>query len=154
MPAGLRAELTAYHHSLRAGGAGRDGLPCLWLDLETRRCRHYEWRPDVCRLFEVGCGPCLDWREELNVPGGPTSGTTPAQETPARRGTAGRALTDRVLAMPTAVSVERGRLPQRVNDTLFFVCRGFFRYHTGSLVAFGNDGHSEPNTRREVEPFR
>jgi Fe-S-cluster containining protein len=72
MPAGLRAELTAYHHSLRAGGAGRDGLPCLRLDLETHRCRHYEWRPDICRLFEVGCGPCLDWREKLHVPGGPT----------------------------------------------------------------------------------
>jgi hypothetical protein len=34
------------------------------------------------------------------------------------------------------------------------VYRGVFRYHTGGLVASGNDGHSEPNTRREVEPFR
>ncbi|HZY87595.1 MAG TPA: YkgJ family cysteine cluster protein [Gemmataceae bacterium] len=72
MPAELRAELTAYHDGLRAGGRGRGGSPCLWLDLETRRCRHYEWRPDCCRLFEVGCGSCLDWREKLNVADGPT----------------------------------------------------------------------------------
>lgn len=36
--------------------------PCLWLDSETKRCRHYEWRPTVCRVFKVGgeiCGRLL-----------------------------------------------------------------------------------------------
>jgi Putative zinc- or iron-chelating domain len=41
--------------------------PCLWLDMETRKCRWYDWRPDVCRDFEVGCGPCLEHRRRIGV---------------------------------------------------------------------------------------
>src|ERR1035437_8520679 len=26
-------------------------LPCLWLNLETKRCKHYHFRPDVCQDF-------------------------------------------------------------------------------------------------------
>ena len=31
--------------------AGRydEGLPCLWYDTTTKRCRHYEHRPQACR---------------------------------------------------------------------------------------------------------
>lgn len=25
------------------------GLPCLWFDTTTKRCRHYEYRPQACR---------------------------------------------------------------------------------------------------------
>ena len=32
--------------------------PCAWLDQETRRCRFYEFRPEVCRSFEPGSGAC------------------------------------------------------------------------------------------------
>jgi Fe-S-cluster containining protein len=42
--------------------AGRDfweADPCVWYDLEARSCRHYEWRPDVCRSFAVGGADCL-----------------------------------------------------------------------------------------------
>lgn len=38
-------------------------LPCLWLDLETRRCRHYDLRPDVCERFVPGNPICLEDRE-------------------------------------------------------------------------------------------
>jgi uncharacterized protein len=31
-----------------------DLLPCVWLDLESLRCRHYDLRPQACRDFEVG----------------------------------------------------------------------------------------------------
>jgi Fe-S-cluster containining protein len=36
--------------------------PCIWLDLVTGRCRHYEHRPDVCREFEVGSTSCRESR--------------------------------------------------------------------------------------------
>jgi len=38
------------------------GLPCLWLDLETLRCRHYAIRPQVCREFELGGKVCVGMR--------------------------------------------------------------------------------------------
>ncbi|QEG23119.1 Flagellin N-methylase [Mariniblastus fucicola] len=37
--------------------------PCIWLDQETRLCKHHLHRPNVCRDFETGCGECLQWRE-------------------------------------------------------------------------------------------
>lgn len=38
--------------------------PCIWLDMETRKCKHHQHRPNVCRDFETGCGDCLNWRKE------------------------------------------------------------------------------------------
>jgi Fe-S-cluster containining protein len=38
--------------------------PCIWLDMETRLCKHHLHRPNVCRDFETGCGDCLQWRKE------------------------------------------------------------------------------------------
>lgn len=32
---------------------------CLWFDAETRRCHHYEWRPQICRDYELGGSGCL-----------------------------------------------------------------------------------------------
>jgi Fe-S-cluster containining protein len=37
--------------------------PCLWLDLETHHCRHYDVRPRVCRDFEPGAESCLEFRD-------------------------------------------------------------------------------------------
>lgn len=37
-------------------------LPCCWLDLSTKRCKHYDLRPSICREFEVGCEACLSSR--------------------------------------------------------------------------------------------
>jgi uncharacterized protein len=38
------------------------GLPCSWLDPETKRCQHYELRPQICRDFELGSPKCLELR--------------------------------------------------------------------------------------------
>ena len=38
--------------------------PCCWLDVESKRCRWYEWRPQICRDFKVGSESCLSWRCE------------------------------------------------------------------------------------------
>ena len=37
--------------------------PCTWLDLETRMCKHHQYRPNVCRDFETGNPECLQWRD-------------------------------------------------------------------------------------------
>jgi Fe-S-cluster containining protein len=41
--------------------------PCFWLDVETRQCRHYEQRPEICRDFAVGGEACLLWREAMAI---------------------------------------------------------------------------------------
>ncbi|MEX2139801.1 MAG: YkgJ family cysteine cluster protein [Pirellulales bacterium] len=38
------------------------GQPCIWLDEETKQCRHYEHRPQVCRDFERGGELCIQLR--------------------------------------------------------------------------------------------
>jgi len=62
----LEAEYPAAYETLlsyqkqRKEGTDRRG-PCVWLDLVTRKCLHYEFRPDVCLNFEPGgfsCGMC------------------------------------------------------------------------------------------------
>jgi Fe-S-cluster containining protein len=37
---------------------------CVWFDSQARRCRHYEWRPQVCRDYELGGTACLLLRRE------------------------------------------------------------------------------------------
>jgi uncharacterized protein len=44
-----------------------EGWPCLWLDPVARRCRHYEYRPEVCRDFEPGEDDCLRHRERRGI---------------------------------------------------------------------------------------
>jgi hypothetical protein len=51
-------------------------LPCLWYDVETRTCRHYERRPEACRQFEVGGEDCLWLRGEAGVEKIPEGVTT------------------------------------------------------------------------------
>ena len=41
--------------------------PCCWLDLETKRCRHYKYRPVACSRFEPGCDTCLEDRAEFGI---------------------------------------------------------------------------------------
>jgi Fe-S-cluster containining protein len=48
-------------------GKSRGDSACLWLDMETRRCRHYEWRPNCCRDFLLGDGACLSWRKQFGI---------------------------------------------------------------------------------------
>ena len=40
--------------------------PCLWLTADGK-CRHYAWRPNVCRTFQRGGPACRRWRGELSA---------------------------------------------------------------------------------------
>ncbi len=42
---------------------GAINCPCAWLDKAEGRCRYYEFRPDICRTFEVGGKWCLQHRQ-------------------------------------------------------------------------------------------
>jgi Fe-S-cluster containining protein len=66
MPASLADEL---REQFAAGKEGffRGDRPCVWLDLETRRCKHYEHRPDICRNFDLGCPACRRHRDRHGV---------------------------------------------------------------------------------------
>lgn len=69
VPAELKAPLDAYLGALESDDTGR---PCLWLNLETRQCGHYDHRPQICRDFEKGSAPCkvLRWRYRIDDAGG------------------------------------------------------------------------------------
>jgi len=42
--------------------------PCSWFDAETKQCRWYEHRPDVCRNgLDVGSSGCLHWRRKFGI---------------------------------------------------------------------------------------
>jgi Fe-S-cluster containining protein len=58
-------ELERYREEEKRTGRTRHelGLPCVWYDAESKQCRHYEHRPDICRTFPVGGEGCLFWRE-------------------------------------------------------------------------------------------
>ena len=66
VPDDLKAELEAYIAGYEKPEYGQtldtfDG-PCIWLDMETRMCKHHTVRPNVCRDFETGSPECLEWR--------------------------------------------------------------------------------------------
>lgn len=42
-------------------------LACVWFCEETRRCRHYEFRPEACRKFEIGSDLCRLSRWDAGV---------------------------------------------------------------------------------------
>ena len=62
LPSQLREEWLQFVENYQRDGA-LDG-PCFWLDLETRKCKHHEYRPQVCRDFETGSDACREWRNE------------------------------------------------------------------------------------------
>jgi Fe-S-cluster containining protein len=63
LEAELRADLEWVERTRRS-----DDEPCIWFDQETRRCKHYEYRPELCRDFEVGEEDCLRVRfRELGI---------------------------------------------------------------------------------------
>ena len=43
--------------------------PCIWLDMKTRMCKHYEHRPSICRTFPVGEKACREYRQEQGIRG-------------------------------------------------------------------------------------
>ncbi|QDT07700.1 Flagellin N-methylase [Rubripirellula lacrimiformis] len=66
MPADLKSQWLAYVESYSVPEGELDG-PCVWLDLESRRCKHHEARPSVCRDFRVGSKGCQDWRHAYGI---------------------------------------------------------------------------------------
>jgi Fe-S-cluster containining protein len=47
---------------LAALAADDFGQACIWLNRETKRCSHYDFRPGVCRDFERGSEACVQIR--------------------------------------------------------------------------------------------
>ena len=64
LPDHLREEYDNYMAEMDGDDSGE---PCIWLDFETRKCRHYEHRPEVCRSFEVGGEDCIRLRQQAMV---------------------------------------------------------------------------------------
>jgi len=58
-----------YQHGLegRDEAGWPDCVPCFWLDPDSKKCRHYEHRPDICRDFEMGSDECRAWRGRLTA---------------------------------------------------------------------------------------
>jgi Fe-S-cluster containining protein len=61
MPAELRL---AHAEAVLNLTADPSGTPCVWYDAAADRCRHYDWRPTVCRRFEPGSDECEKLRSE------------------------------------------------------------------------------------------
>jgi Fe-S-cluster containining protein len=66
MPDEVRQRLISYYRGMVAGEVeNREAaeVPCLWLDEATGRCRHYEFRPEACRVvLEPGDELCMQFR--------------------------------------------------------------------------------------------
>lgn len=66
VPQELQDELRDYYRRMLAGDTPDRSaleLPCLWYDEQTHRCKHYEFRPTICREFVVGCESCIEQRQ-------------------------------------------------------------------------------------------
>lgn len=64
LPDELHDELDKLDERARAGEV-IDGKPCIWWDKETKKCSHYDFRPQVCRDFEPGGIDCQRVRMRL-----------------------------------------------------------------------------------------
>jgi Fe-S-cluster containining protein len=64
LPEELKAELIDYIDGLEEADIGQ---PCVWFVPETRLCRHYEYRPAMCRDFAAGSVHCLRMRAAHGV---------------------------------------------------------------------------------------
>lgn len=63
----LSPELAAETRQGAVDGRGSNELPCVWFDETTKKCRHYDLRPSICREFEVGCEACVSHRERRGI---------------------------------------------------------------------------------------
>jgi Fe-S-cluster containining protein len=43
---------------------GTDYIPCGFFDCVTRRCKHHQYKPDICARFEVGGEFCRQVRKD------------------------------------------------------------------------------------------
>lgn len=84
VPESLKHELAEYYAHARAqieagvsrAEAYRDGEPCCWYDPVSKRCKHYEHRPQTCRDFQLGEASCLAYRSDAGLTSGLPSGSS------------------------------------------------------------------------------
>ncbi|NUQ61155.1 MAG: YkgJ family cysteine cluster protein [Pirellulales bacterium] len=65
LPENMPAELIQELARLAPLGLEARGEPCVWFDRETRKCKHYEFRPNICRMFNCGGDANRHWRRWL-----------------------------------------------------------------------------------------
>jgi uncharacterized protein len=65
LPQELIDEIDAHFLGLHRGQEPQE--QCLWFDAEKLCCRHYDWRPQVCRDYELAGEACLLRREEYRT---------------------------------------------------------------------------------------
>ena len=63
VPEAMRRELSK--HSVFEVLA--DEAPCTWFDMQTKKCKHYDLRPPICRDFEAGSRFCMEHRERFGI---------------------------------------------------------------------------------------
>lgn len=69
LPEELQAELlVTVAGYIRDGAWPDDGSLCIWYDIQTRKCKHYEHRPELCRDgLQVGDESCRAWRRSVGM---------------------------------------------------------------------------------------
>ncbi|MEI8381214.1 MAG: YkgJ family cysteine cluster protein [Planctomycetota bacterium] len=67
LPEDLVDEINVHFSGLLRGQEPQE--TCLWFDLQTRLCKHHEYRPQVCRDYEIGGRECLRERREAVLAG-------------------------------------------------------------------------------------
>jgi Fe-S-cluster containining protein len=68
LPVDLAEELRATIERFDREGWPPDGSPCIWYDADRRQCRHYEYRPTLCRdNLAVGDEACRRWRKTVGI---------------------------------------------------------------------------------------
>ena len=64
IPKHLRRELERYFSKIEKNEIQSRSvlfLPCLWLDEEKGECTNYDYRPKICRDFQVGGQECIQF---------------------------------------------------------------------------------------------
>lgn len=68
IPGPVMDELKAYVETIRSQERHPNDGVCIWFDEETRKCKHYELRPSICRdIVKPGDDGCRRWREAYGV---------------------------------------------------------------------------------------
>jgi Fe-S-cluster containining protein len=65
LPDGMPAELVQELAKLAPLGLESKSIPCIWFNPETRKCKHYAFRPNICRTFDCRGDANRFWRESL-----------------------------------------------------------------------------------------
>lgn len=67
LPVELQKELLLARDRIVAGEFN-DEMPCIWLDMQTRRCKHYEHRPELCKnAVKAGDDHCRRDRKKFGI---------------------------------------------------------------------------------------